>query len=129
MSSNFSAQPPTSRKRTVFRVQKIPSKWSTQTLNENLRRSFSEHLFRIHSLCKHPVRPTKTALVTFDSPTPEVLLPLAQDAVRDYELVANGQELMFDHCLGLTTLSEPDGENPVTAEYVSKTSFGYGTHV
>ncbi|CAO2656100.1 Nn.00g049030.m01.CDS01 [Neocucurbitaria sp. VM-36] len=94
-------------KRRVLRVQQVPDQWSSRTLHARLKESFPGHPFRIDALCKRPGRSSQTALITFDGSIPEVLLSLINGSSKDYELNVGDHGILFAHCLGLTTLSEP----------------------
>jgi hypothetical protein len=97
-------------------VQRLPGHWSKQNLDDQLKKAFFGHTFRTHSLCKHHSRPTKTALVTFNSPIPETLSSLANGLTNFYELDAGGHAILLRDCLGLTTLYEPQNGNFIAAD-------------
>ena len=96
--------------RRVFRIQKILIKWNKQDLTKEPQEYFSDQTIQIDSVCKHPSVSSKTALVTFFGTildTPSAL----RDSYRDIELI-------FYHCLRMTTLYTPLEVESVSAEYL-----------
>jgi hypothetical protein len=91
--------------------------WGKQELVDQLQQAFPDHNFRVDSVCKHPTVSSKTALVTFISTVPEAFSALTDKPDRDIELEIGREELIFGHCLGLTTLFEPPEDVTTKAEY------------
>jgi len=105
-------------RRRVFRAEDIPREWTKQLLSERLQQSFSGHDFQVDSLCRYHIRPLSTALITFNSTVPEGLTTLNNGSDREIELDIGGCQIIFCHCLGLTTLFEPSEGESLKAEYI-----------
>ncbi|OCK98199.1 uncharacterized protein K441DRAFT_741253, partial [Cenococcum geophilum 1.58] len=102
----------------VFRAEEIPREWTKQLLSERLQQSFPGHDFQVDSLCRHFIRPLSTALVTFNSTVPEGLSTLNNGSDRVIELDIGGCQIIFCHCLNLTTLFEPSEGESLKADFI-----------
>lgn len=102
--------------RRVFRAHELPLEWSKQDLQEKFQQAFPGHVFRVDSLYRNPIVAVNSALVAFNCPVPTDLLSLEAESVREVELEISDNEIIFDHCRGLTTLFEPSSRGSTQAE-------------